>query len=69
MNAFAKEKKDRPDMEMLEFLGTYETADCRTIDLLQLKDHPQTAENRGKPVRDRAISRKTEQKMKDGKDE
>jgi hypothetical protein len=56
-------------MEMLEFLGTYETADCRTIDLLQLKDHPQTAENRGKPVRDRAISRKTEQKMKDGKDE
>ncbi len=34
----AKDAPGPPSMEMLEFLGSYETAGCRYIDPLQLED-------------------------------
>jgi hypothetical protein len=64
--ALTKEKKDPPEMEMLEFLGTYETADGKMIDPLQFKESPQAAKATAKPAPDRAISKKPEQKKKDG---
>jgi hypothetical protein len=68
-NALAKEKKDRPDMEMLEFLGTYETADGKMIDPMQFKEPPQSPEKMVKPAPDRTTSQKPEQKKKDGNDD
>ena len=67
-NAFAKEKKDRPDMEMLEFLGTYETEDGKMIDPLQLKESPQATKTKAKPPSDNTTPKKPELKKKDGKD-
>ena len=40
--AAGKEKADSPDMEMLEFLGNYETAGGKEIDPLLLKEAPKT---------------------------
>jgi len=68
-NAFTKEKKDRPDMEMLEFLGTYETADCKMIDPLQLKESPQAPKKTVKPAPNRTISQKPEKNKKDENDD
>lgn len=68
-SAFAKEKKDRPDMEMLEFLGTFETADGKMIDPLQLKEPPQAAKKRAKPAPDRTNPQKPQQKKKDRRDD
>ena len=68
-NLLAKEKKERPDMEMLEFLGTYETAGGKMIDPLQLKESPQPAKKKAKPASDRTIPQKPRQKQKDGKDD
>jgi hypothetical protein len=67
--AFAKEKSAPPDMEMLELLGTFETANGKMIDPLQLKEPPQAAKTKAKPPPDKTAPKETDLKMKDGNDE
>ncbi len=50
-----KEKSDSPDMEMLEFLGTFETAGGSAIDPMLLKEAP-------KPVKVREKERESARK-------
>jgi hypothetical protein len=70
-NVFAKEKKkeDPPDLEMLEFLGTFETADGKMIDPLQFKEHQQASKTTAKPTPNRNTSQKPEQQKKDENDD
>jgi hypothetical protein len=66
--AFAKEKEVPPDMEMLELLGTFETANGKMIDPLQLKESPQATKTKAKLPSDRTTPKKPELKKKDGND-
>jgi hypothetical protein len=68
--AFAKEKQkeDPLDLEMLEFLGTFETANGKMIDPLQFKEHPQLSNKTVKPAPNRKFSQKPEQQKKDVND-
>lgn len=53
-------------MEMLEFLGTYETAGGKMIDPLNLPEKPQKGKVTAKPAPERAVSKKPDQKKRDG---
>ncbi len=48
VGAAGKEKSDSPDMEMLEFLGTFETAGGNEIDPMLLKEAPKPGKIREK---------------------
>jgi len=67
--AFAKEKEAPPDMEMLELLGTFETANGKMIDPLQFKEPVQDTETKAKPPSDKTAPKKPELKKKDGNDD
>lgn len=52
--AAGKEKADSPDMEMLEFLGTYETAGGKEVDPMLLNEAPKpdkARQNERQPLR------------------
>jgi hypothetical protein len=70
-DGFAKEKQkeDPPDLEMLEFLGTFETAAGKMIDPLQLKENPQASNLAVKPPPNRKTSQKPEQQKKGENDD
>ena len=68
-DAGGKEKPETPDMEMLEFLGTFETAGGKEIDPLQLEGKQKTCK-RDKSSSKGPATKKTERKYgKGGKDE
>ncbi len=64
--ALAKEKgKGKPpDMEILEFLGTFETSDGKIIDPLNIPPHPQEGKTTTGTERKKAGGKKTERKKK-----
>ena len=69
--AFAGErlKEDTPDMEMLEYLGTFETAGGRMIDPLKLPTRSHDDKVKSKPAPKGAGSTKTDRNTKDEKDD
>lgn len=70
VDAKGKEKPETPDMEMLEFLGTFETAGGKGIDPLQLEDQQKLRKGSDKSPSKGPATKKTERKNgKGGNDE
>ena len=49
-NISAKQAPDNPSMDMLEFLGSFETADGKEIDPMKLGDEPAPRKAASKPA-------------------
>ncbi len=67
--AAGKEKPESPDMEMLEFLGTYETAGGNEIDPLLLNEAPKPGKGREKERQPAGKTTKPEKKKKTERDD
>lgn len=66
----AREKAERPDMEMLEFLGTYQTAEGKEIDPMFLQEAKGPATDREKPrQQEKSKKPKKKEKEKERKDD
>ncbi len=67
--AAGKEKTDSPDMEMLEFLGTFETAGGNAIDPMLLKEAPKPGKVREKERQATRKPTKPDKKTKTERDD
>jgi len=47
--AWAKETLPPPDLEMLEYLGTFETSGGEAVDPMELRDSPHSGNSRKQP--------------------
>jgi len=70
-NAPAKEKakEEAPNMEMLEFLGTYETADGKIIDPLKFADQRGAYKSPDYQGEKKGTAKKPDRKKRDENDE
>lgn len=66
--AGAREAPPRPDMDLLEYLGTFETAGGKAVDPMELREMPPPNKSLQRPAPDRKSREKKKTEKKPGKD-
>jgi hypothetical protein len=66
--AGARDVPPGPDMDLLEYLGTFETAGGKAVDPVQLKEVPPAETKPQRPVRDKKAKEKKNTEKPPGKE-